>query len=365
MVPKHVTTMLAHVLAPSPQSAALTGTARPNTPMQWLCCKASSTSSTSCAAQTSRDVCDHVSFGHPSGEGDQSYFRRWTRRGFQNRHGRRGHTNENPRRGSLWKRRRARLRQVVGHLTSSSSSATSSSLVEHGALASLVTPSLCQLTLDNFLNFAAHQNWPTSSNAPVLRNTATPSTSLECKITRATCCVHRYRRCSRPGGGKALRFHRCVLGWTLMTLGRARKAFSLNVLCAIAAKLALAHHRRMAAFLLLVRFCSRDHRSWYRSAPPSPCGHPRVCSPFVLFRKIVRARRQNFTEVSIFLDWKWCLRMDKGRDHPARGRQGGARVFFLPLPVADGINQSVPALEPPVRDNLFCTTFRSRQQSGF
>ena len=57
-------------------------------------------------------------------------------------------------------RRRARLRQVVGHLMSFSSSATSASLLEHHALRTLATRRLYQQALEHFLTFVAKRSLP-------------------------------------------------------------------------------------------------------------------------------------------------------------------------------------------------------------
>ena len=143
--------------------------------------------------------------------------------------------------------------EVVSHLTKSSCSATSSSLLERGALRNLATRSLYQQTVDHFPNFAPQQNVLTSRDAQV-------DLALHVWSARITRTTHLWRRSSptwllQTRRWQATRFHHCVLGWTLLSPGRARKASSLNVRCAIAAKLALASRRRMAAFLLAMLCC--------------------------------------------------------------------------------------------------------------
>ena len=70
------------------------------------------------------------------------------------------HQDAAPRRGAVSVRRRARLRQVVGHLMRCSSSATSASLLEHCALRALAKRKLYQQTLEHFLTCVAKRMLP-------------------------------------------------------------------------------------------------------------------------------------------------------------------------------------------------------------
>ena len=70
------------------------------------------------------------------------------------------HQGAAPRPAVVSCRRRVRLRQVVGHQMSCSSSATSASLLEHRALRALATRKLHQHTLAHFLTFVAKRSLP-------------------------------------------------------------------------------------------------------------------------------------------------------------------------------------------------------------
>ena len=120
--------------------------------------------------------------------------------------------------------------QVVGHLMSCSSSATSASLVEHRALRTLATRKLLQQTLEHILTFVAKRS------LPILKDTLMDMALTEYMFgahhhlgnTLMAALMHKYPRYSRHGGGKLPRSHRCLRGWKLLTPGRTRKAFSLR-----------------------------------------------------------------------------------------------------------------------------------------
>ena len=96
--------------------------------------------------------------GDPGSRSHQNYPRRWRRGRVRNGYRTRGQSSgcdtSSRRRVS---RRRARLRQAVGHLMSCWSSATSASLIEHCALRTLATRKLYQQTLEHFMTFLSCQ----------------------------------------------------------------------------------------------------------------------------------------------------------------------------------------------------------------
>ena len=134
-------------------------------------------------------------------------------------------------------RRRARLRQVVGH-SSCSSSATPASLLEHGALRTLATRKLYQQTLEHFLTLVAERKLTilgdtyvgtapqTYSNAQYMFGVQQHRGS-----TLTAALMHRYPRYSRHGEDSA---GVCEAGNCSLQV-RTRKAFPQYVWLSLAA----------------------------------------------------------------------------------------------------------------------------------
>ena len=244
------------------------------------------------------------------------------------------HQDVAPRRGVVSCRRRARLREVVGHLMSCSSSATSASLLKHSALRTLPTRSLpaSSRTLPGLmLHNAICQFWATHmdtaltiySNAQYMFGAQHHRGN-----TLMAALMHRYLRDSRHGG-QATKIPPVSARLEI----RTRKAFLQNVWLSVAAKMGLAGRRRVGEFLL-VMLCSDAQPSELlplraRQQVPPTSSVTSTCSILIAPRNDGHCTETNLTDVSILLDWLGMPLDGKGR---ARCADGNKEALVVPFP---------------------------------
>ena len=181
-----------------------------------------------------------------------------------------------------------------------SSSASSACLLECRALR---TRKLFGLTLDHFLTFVANSKWPISDEAQVGCGSGVPHYRGN-TLTAAT--VHRYPRYSGHGGGKLPRFHRCFAdarafsdSFPLECCWQSQQHWPWRVGGAGA-----------RAFLLIMLFhCARPDA--HTSAATADFSSITFMVPPHCASRRWTVHEHQFTDVSIFLDWKWCHRMEK------------------------------------------------------